>query len=304
VVGQQINLAVKGLPTDVTPTYQWTIPGAIFKDYQPDANNSHYVDVTDFASSSNSFYWSDGATGSGVNRTITCSTTVNGQSIPLTATLNVQRPDATITAKYGTIGAGLSVLSSSTPFLYFGTDSLDNIGIFFTMKNVTQPPGFSDGYFTWSQSLDMDSINVTTYTTSTNIAGSSTNTYTTNHIAVGGHDGGIPPMYPNSIDPYVVDSPVVGLDPDQLNVTRNFKATMYLMWQPLASSTGDNTVPVAIKSFQWSWSGTATNTNLATYPNGWELLPGSAHYPTNTTDTYVTNEPQWTFAAPQYTPPL
>ncbi len=285
MVGQQINLSIM-LPPAGTTAYQWSIPGmdagTAFKDYQPNATNSNYTPLapSDLTNSFVSFYCLAGGSISP-----NCTLTVNGHALTIPATINVVRPSATITATQGVIAADTNFQASQDgiPWLHFGRSG--RVGMYFTQTNSI-PSGYS-GIFQWVQLLNTDIITRTT-TTTTNTVG-----------VLPGNDGGINNEFPYGNDPGdpigTSDSPGSKLRTNNISVLKSFAATMYLMWQPDSTNAlvgGDRTVLVPLRSYQWSWNGTATNAAPTNNGTGWGLQ--SKSYPTATSDVDATIEPVWT----------
>ena len=127
------------------------------------------------------------------------------------------------------------------------------------------------------------------------------------HVDTGGCDTIYPyPGYPDSSG--AVDSPGSILQTNYTSVSRNFTATMYLMWQPNSTNAavnGDSVVWVPLRSYQWNWSGTATNASPTTNNGtGWGVATSSL--PSSTaTNVDTTNEPTWsTNSANNWNPPF
>lgn len=77
-----------------------------------------------------------------------------------------------------------------------------------------------------------------------------------------GLDGAYP--YQNNVNPVSTsDSPEVILLSTYATVTRNFNATMYLLWQ---STSSENSVPVPLGYIPWTFNGTATNSGTTQAP--------------------------------------
>jgi len=291
VVGQQINLTnyiSPNIPHSAITSYKWTIPGAnnttndmAFYDYEPNANNSGYTNLftpTNYTTNNYvNFYWSNG----GANQVVTCTEVVYGQTNTISASFNVVRPQAGILVNQGVTQGQILAdtdyrfsIIYGTPFLHFGTAITDS-GMTFSQTNSVPTP--FTGNFSWVQIITADSANYTTNTAS----------YT---LRKSGFDG---PDFPYASTPATTDSPGSQLRTIDTKVTRNFNATMYLMWQADSSSVGgDKTVPVPLRGFPWNWSGTATNAPPTNNGTGWGVE--SRVYPTNTVDVNVTNEVQWT----------
>ena len=294
-VGQQINLTnmVLGSATNAAVTsYHWAIPGAnnttndtAFYDYEPNATNSCYTNLftpTNYTTNSScNFYWSS----AGSNQVVYCTNVIYGQTNVVSATFNVSRPSAWIFATNGSIYADTNYKASGYPYLHYGNFRAGGVpGIKFYETNSALPSGFI-ATNVWNQIIVSDT---------TKRVGSSTTT--TNSF---GYDGDYDWEYPYSTNTPTSDSPGTPLRSDLTSVSRNFTATMYLMWQAATNSVnGDKTVVVPLRKYTWQWSGTATN-NAGT----WGLFPGSTNASATDINVDVTNEPTWsTNAAHNYYP--
>lgn len=117
-----------------------------------------------------------------------------------------------------------------------------------TFYPVGTPPGA--GNFLFAQIVTGDS---SVY----NGAGS-----TTTCTAVSGVDGAYP--YQNQVNPpSTSDSPELQLPNAVETITRNFNATMYLLWQPIPIATS---IPVPLGYIPWTFNATATNGGTAQAP--------------------------------------
>jgi hypothetical protein len=78
-----------------------------------------------------------------------------------------------------------------------------------------------------------------------------------------------------------------------LEVTRNFSASMYLMWKSATSGS----IPVPLGYVTWSWYGDAKQTNTTTHAWSLQSSPtnrsASAFHPTTTTQSF-NGYPTWT----------
>jgi len=305
-VGQQICLTnvISGFATNVVTSYHWHIPGVTgstndtaFYDYdEPNQINSNYTNLitpTDYTTNNYiNFYWCGDAT----NLPVSCTQVIYGQTNTVTATLNVQRPNAVISTDHGviavdagsyrTIQSGTNFIIDPSTALHFGSALTGATpGMKFGVDASAFPAGSnSTNNIIWNQVVNSDLSVVSTATS----ALTSTNS--------GGYDsGGKPGDYPYNYGNEADDSPGrAGLQTNYTSSTRSFTATMYLMWQPSTNMVGgDKTVPVALKCWPWHWSATATNGAPSA---GWGLE--NSTYPSTTSDVDVTSPPIWTNAAP------
>jgi hypothetical protein len=304
-VGQQICLtnSISGVPTNAITSYLWHIPGvtgstndsAIY-DYEPNQLNSNYTNlVTPTNYTTNSyikFYYCGDAT----NLPVSCTQVIYGQTNTITATLNVQRPNAVISTDHGiiavdagsywTIQSGTNYVIDPSTALHFGSVLTGATpGMKFGVNASVFPTGSNNSTnIVWNQVVNSDLSVISTATS----ALTSTNS--------GGYDsGGEPGDYPYDYGNEADDSPGrAGLQTNYTSCTRSFTATMYLMWQPSTTMVGgDKTVPVALRCWPWHWSATATNGAPSA---GWGLE--NSTYPSTTSDVDVTVPPIWTNAAP------
>jgi hypothetical protein len=304
-VGQQMNLTnmISGVSTNAITNWKWSIPGAngntntdtAIYEYEPTAQNSNYTNLvtpTNYLTNASgipfcNFYF----TAPGTNQ-VSCTTVIYGQTNTVSATFNVSRPHAVITASQGTIRAGFDPdYSDYLGYLHFGDPPTNyppspTPGMYFTQTNTPATGGFT-GMFSWVQVL-------------TNAAITRSPPLTNNTISVspGYDDGGGSGVFPEPLDTNdpvgTSDSPGANLPTDKNYCHQVFNATMYLMWKASTNSVnGDKTIMVPLRAFQWDWNATASNASPTTNDGtGWGIQ--SANYPTNTTDVDITNEPSWT----------
>ena len=287
-VGQQINLTnyiSTSIPASAITSYQWHIPGAnntandtAFYDYKPNTTSSNYTNLftpTNYTTNNYcNFYWSSG----GSNQVVTCTEVIYGQTNTVTATFNVSRPtDIITTPQIATIKVDTGDSSySPQPALYFGDIVTGTIpGITFTNA---APSASILGNNLWVQIINSAVITALPSTGSVPVF----------HSGVDSAKGFPYPSLNGGLD--TQDSPDLSLPfPTSLtNVSYNFRATMYLMWQP-NSSHGDKTVMVPLKAYPWHWGGTAVNTS-----GTWTGPESPSYPPTNAANVDVTNEPVWT----------
>jgi hypothetical protein len=176
----------------------------------------------------------------------------NGQA-PLTISafglFNMFRPQATVTTTTGTVAVDTNY-SGYAFALHYGNNVMDyaetNVGILF-IPTITIPDGFS-GYTEWVQVLNCSSGQ-------TEFPDHSWSPLNTIYNVLDGND-----PYPNA--PFddsttTADSPgIAGVDYD-LVLTRDFDASMWLMFTP----DGGHRVP--LNRVDWHWSGAATNTGTS-----------------------------------------
>jgi hypothetical protein len=288
VVGQQINLTnmISGVLTNAITSYQWHIPGAnnttndpAFYDYQPSATNSCYTNLftpTNYTTNSFiQFYWSS----AGTNQ-VSCTTVIYGKTSTVAATLNVLRPTSSLTAS--TTTTSLQTDNPRLPRVIFADVLGGTNGIIFT-GTVSAPAPFT-GTNVWNQIVNNDVEQVRSPLTSFQIQSS-------------GYDGTKNNWYPYQefVGANPVDSPGQGLFSFETNNTRQFTATMYLMWKADTNSVnGDKTVAVPLRSWQWNWGYTVTNAAPSTNGTSAWGIQASTNYPSyGLTNVDETNEPTW-----------
>jgi len=300
VIGQQINSSLYAPGLDIT-SYQWDVPGVggdAFSDFEPDANDSGYtaLEPKNLTGPSASFYW-QGDEGS---IPITCTVTLHGQPRTFTATLNVRRPDGDIIA---TVNNNVAVDTNYHPFsgmlcLHFGNNlGTGAEGMSFLATTITPPNDATGkpftGDFEWIQVINSDVFTDTLF----------------NGTLAFRASYGLDSTYPYNIDPRtgavifqqnpVTDSPGNLLPNPSLYIqyTRNFSATMFLMWRPNNLPAGENAVWVPLKSVDWSWSAVVTSpgTQNATWSLQTSPPPSSPGPPgTLVSEHLFPVEPQWT----------
>jgi hypothetical protein len=291
VVGQQMNLTTLVQPSNATvANSQWTVPGGDsdrIANYAPSSSSAAPpTTLTSFNNSSVLFYWI--STGNG--RTVQYTANVNGKSVQAQVTFNVSAPSpATPTVSLPT-GGQLSINNftgcannSGGPFLVFG--NLDPTspapgcagtttgypGIIFTPPTTSTPPGS----FLFVQLVTGDQI---TYTYPSG-SPSPLNCTATN---TPGLDGTYP--YPYNNVHTATDAPQSSLPSIYASSTRNFAATMYLMWQ----SNTSGSIPVPMGSTDWSFSGSTTQSNGI-----WSTPSGSGSNQSFVAASGISSFPHW-----------
>jgi len=198
------------------------------------SNSFNFATSSNLSSDNVSFYWVDG----GDSRQVQFSVTVNSVSNSATATFNVKRPTATVTATTGTVA-----IDSNFPpgfALHFG-NPLGTPGVTFT-PSVTIPSGFT-GSTEWIQMVNSNR------TFQPNVG--SQVVLTAN---------GLDTTYPYSFDNSTSDSPGTAFSAcDVTSATTNDSFTMWLMFKPDVSS-GSTAIWVLLRAVSWSWTGDASRT--------------------------------------------
>ena len=269
VVGQPITLTVSApsLPNCVTfynpmtggQTFypQWGTPtGTAVGGYSPQTSSASVSPVsTANTNSTYTFYWP--YAGNGYQETVRYYYAAWGYgnwSPTATATVNVTGVTSPLLTARTSVAATIDTLQgcSSSPGgteLVFGNISgivpgcpgaglSGTPGISFSASG-NQPGG---GSFIYVQLINSDSVSRTT------------STGTTPCSATPGDDGSYPYQSGN---PAPSDSPYAPLPITNTKVTRNFSATMYLLWQ----SNTANSIPVPLGSVPWVFNATATQSS-------------------------------------------
>jgi hypothetical protein len=292
VVGEQVNLSMQVLPAGTSVSnIQWIVPGTAVANYvaSNSAGTVTALSNSNLQSNSLTFYWGDAANGRVVNIsgkvTGTAYTgTSDGVTFNRSATFNIAAPSpATPTVSLPTNGQlninniGDCSGGSSGPNMVFGNISgplpggcvySGQAGITFSPPNTSTPPGS----FFFVQLINGD-----TYTLSR--TGASTTCTATN---TPGLDGAYP--YQNAVGHSVSDAPFSPLPVTYTNSSRDFTATMYLMWQ--SNTTGS--IPVPMGSVQWGFSGSTTQSN-----GTWSAPAGSGSAQSFVTASGTGSFPQW-----------
>jgi hypothetical protein len=280
VVGQKIDLKTTPAP-DEGQTQSWTIAGSPIGSYQLTENSAppcfeitnppqgcKTVTPPDQIDTSTELYW----TSQGTYEVDYQIQLTDGTSATETAQFNVMGP------------TNVSVQPTLGPVETFDSDKgwlliCGHPGPFFLGKecitleaSATIPTydGSKKGAFQWVQLLD---------------------SVTYDHVLESGHtkhcyypaglDTGYPYPYTKHDGSIVFDSPDVNLSADELQVAETFLATTYLEWD----SNLPDSIPVALGSTSWTWSGVAANQGgpwalvSSTGPTAEQFEP-SSNYPT------------------------
>ncbi len=277
VVGQQILLTSNpNLPANITVTDStWTVGGtriggytvnptsAIVKELKDDDLKNkptitfYWVYPTDSPVTLNYCVTIPGLSADDIANKLNCSLTEK-------ATFNVTGPgDAQMTTDpYSSVNIVQLIISPCRPvdltyFMQYGQTSgyfenqcpnmggeTGTPGVLFTAPGSSSP----SGTYSFVQYLNHDSMTYT-YT-----AGTSSETCSTKP----GLDGLYP--YPLYGDGEAADAPSVGLLPAYRKVSRNFDATMFLLW----TSSTPNSIPVPVGSQKWHFQASTRNPSAPT----------------------------------------
>ena len=271
VVGQQINLSLETNPEGEQPSnIQWTIGGNRIANYVVNgtgptgSSTASVTALADLSSPSFSYYWI--TAGQGLEVSVTA--TVFGTQLTKSASFNITAPNpAQPTVTLPTNGQlhinNVGDCSGGTPgpAMVFGSISGPNpgtctysgqAGIRFAPPSATSPPG----NFFFVQLITLEHV---TYT------GSNGSTNCTATVSPG-LDRDYP--YQRVTGQSVSDAPFAPLPSTYLTVSRDFGATMYLMWQ----SNTSGSIPVPMGSVAWGFSASTSqpqaNSGNWSAPNG------------------------------------
>jgi hypothetical protein len=297
VVGQQIALSAStSLPTCMSlQSQQWTAPtGTAVGGYtnaagtgKPDSTGGKVQPLPNSNAASFTFYWTAAGNPLSVSYSYTMT---NGSgsvtSSPVTANFNIAGPTnvtvftcgGTVTGPCSSNGPLGKVVINNGPQLQFGNVTTNtNVGIQFS-ASATAPSG-STNTFQWVQIITADTMQLTGCAV-----------LNCHPQVMGGSIPGLDTEYLYGTGVSVNDNPSIGLSPIYTEVSRNFAATMYVMW----SSGLTNSIPVPLGSVSWGFSGDATLSNVS--KNQWTLKPGAAgnNSPFQSSTSYA----QWTAWVP------
>jgi hypothetical protein len=271
IVGQPVELTTTPatLPGGFTVSKStWDIDGTTIKQYQGDASGIT-LQETDLDTQNTTYYWL--YPDSGLNVTYTyCATDTNGNQICTSpqakATYKATRPTMTLStwdSKEATIEhfTECAYHNEKEPYLGYGDlsgpvlgcpgDQEGTVGIKLTAS------GASGGKYVFVQIVDSD-FGLYTYPAPAGGGAAPPPDLCGPHA---GLDGGMPFPGVYKDDPSVAyDGPELPLDigTEPATATRNFHATMYLLWQPdQLSGTNTESIPVPIGHQDWQFIATA-----------------------------------------------
>lgn len=291
VVGEKVNLSLQFLPSSISVSnIQWTVPGTAVANYVAgnSAGTVTALSNSNLQSSSLTFYWGNAANGRAVSVsgkvTGTAYTgTVDGVTFSRGATFNVTAPSpATPTVSLPTGGhLNINTLTDcssnlSAPNMVFGNISGPNCSTGFYSGQagiISSPPTTSTppGSFFFVQLITGDTV---TY---------SRTGVTLTCTATNGLDRDYP--YERRTGQSVEDAPTTPLPSTYTTASRNFAATMYLMWQ----SNTQGSIPAPMGSVDWSFSGSTTQSN-----GTWGTPTGSGSAQSFAAVSGINSFPQWT----------
>ena len=289
VVGERISLSLESNPLGDDPTdIQWSIGGNRIANFVVNgtgptgASTGTVTQLTNLSTPDIVFYWINA--GQGFDVSVTAS--VFGAILTKHAYFNVVAPsNATPTVTLPTNGQlNINNLTDCSggqpaPSMVFGNISGANpgctysgqAGIIFTPPTTNNPTGT----FFFVQLVTGD--NITYSRTGATLTCTATNTP--------GLDGRYP--YQGVQAQAVNDAPFNPLPSTYTNSTRQFAATMYLMWQ----SNTTNSIPVPMGSVAWSFSGETSQP--APNTNSWSTPTGSGSAQTFVPASGASSYPQW-----------
>jgi hypothetical protein len=291
IVGQKINLQflLGGVNPPTLSNFNWSVQGPIETHFAAGPNFGGPIDLT-ATSGSNltniSFFWVNSGSYS-----VSVTALVGGTNVTATTTFAVVRPSGTIEAWPGLVAAD---------------DNYSESGYYLHLGTARQLIGYAGMYFNWSITMP-PGTNYNGGNTSSNyewvqLVNSASLVYQTNN-ATGGNYQGVSAFTNGLLDttyPYsdlvpqyhaTIDSPGTPLYVNATNapfktVSDSSAFTMWLMFQP----QGGEWVPLV--SLDWSWSGTATLTNVPTGGNYWNLTVSNG--PSHSFGSSTLAYPRWT----------
>jgi len=283
IVGQPVELTTTPatLPGGFTISNStWDIDGTTIKQYHEDDDDGISVDETDLEHANTSFYWL--YPDSGLNVTYTyCATDTNGNQICTSpqakAAFKATRPTMTLST-WDSKEASIEHLDDcdstgkydgKSPYLGYGdlsgpgpTCTVVWMQLDMPVLPQSGPPGIkltasgaSGGKYVFAQIVDSD---FGSYTSPTPAGGGPAPP-----PAICGPHAGLDGAFPYAgVDPrspwIAVDGPEMVLPAIYASGTRNFHASMYLMWQPdQLSETATASIPVPIGYQDWQFIATA-----------------------------------------------
>jgi len=283
VVGERINLSLETNPQGESPTnIQWSIGGQRVANYTPTLASSGLIKLENLTSPAFTFYWVK----AGQQIEVSVTATIFGATVTKYAYFNVVAPDPyqpTVTMPLGgqLFIRNLADCSGSIPGpnMVFGdiTGPFANCnyhgtaGIMFTAPATTSPPGS----FHFVQLVTADTI-VYNYAALPPMICTATN--------APGLDGSYP--YSGQVGLMVSDAPFHPLISTTVSSTRDFAATMYLMWK--SNTTG--AIPVSMGSVHWTVSGLSTKQA----DGSWVITSGSGSPDPFVASSGENSMPQWT----------
>ena len=288
--GQKINLTIGGASSS---TYEWTVPGETFYDYNPSKNIGQLVPDLEYDQALMTFYWTEG---NNDERIVTSSIVIEGKPVTVAGVIKVYKPVSTFVGKGGYIQVTNIAfeLHGDTPFPH---------GMAWDTSTVTVP--FSSGIFAFFQTGDVSRVGYTK-----NSAGAITGTYRLPSSDSHGLDGGVPysgvdfiwkmgqvvgrgldaDMQPvksagdSPSEGLAIYPPLISLD----KVVANDSYTTWLMFKP----DGSASCWVPLKSFGWAWGATADR-QVTAPPQIDTLVLSSTLLPGDKTGSNTIVFPQW-----------
>lgn len=293
VVGERINLSLETNPEGETPTsIQWSIGGNRVANYVANSASGTVTLLQNLTSPTLTYYWVT----SGQQIEVSLTATIFGTSVTKYAYFNVTKPDPNAPSVTLPTNGQLNINtltgctnSSGGPFLVFGNVSgpapgcpgvtTGQAGIIFAPPTTTPPTTSTPpGSFFFVQLVTGDTV----------VYSSPSGTTTCTATNTPGLDGAYPYPYNNIYT--ATDAPQSPLPSTYTNASRNFGATMYLMWQ----SNTSGSIPVPMGSVGWSFSGSTTQSPGSTPTNPlWGTPSGSGSRQQFAPASGIDSVPQW-----------
>ena len=263
IVGAKDTFSCELDPPVTITSYKWSVPGKIIDDWVASSQEAHIVPVTNFSQSQISFAWVDAGDG----REVSCTIVVKGFTLTAKTTVDVFRPQWTVSTSLGTVACNHDYnKSSGEDWVHFGGGSNGVPGITFTRHKIQY-----DGYKEWVQ-VGTESRRIKKNGAWRKKEGT-------------GLDHAYP--YPDDQENETNDSPgQTGENRDLTGVTEitvNDSHDMYFMFRPPVTGAS---VWVPLRKVHWTWNGDGAFTNSVG-----SLISGSGHADG---DQDTTDHPTWT----------
>lgn len=283
IIGERVNLSVETGSGEPPSNVQWSIGGNSVANYVANGSTGTVTALTNLTNDTLNYYWF--VSGQGIQ--ISATATVFGTEVTKYAFFNVAGPsekEPTVTLPTnGQINIKtLGPCSGGTPgpAMVFGSISGPNAGctysglagIDFTPPGATGPAG----NFFFVQLVTGDTVIYSR--TGATLTCTGTNTP--------GLDADYP--YQNKFNQLVNDAPFSFLPGTYTTSSRDFSATMYLMWQ----SNNPGSIPVPMGSVAWGFSGSTSQPQANS--GNWSAPSGSGSAQTFAPASSPNSFPQWT----------
>ncbi len=281
IIGRQMNYTAVVLPSDLTPTYSWSIPGTYVRDYKiiystsSAATSASVVKLSqsDLQKQSVTYYWVDGQDG----RALTVDATVSSKSLKAKTTCNVKEPSCnpfsqvldvahvdykrfSTSGTYNIAGSYIGLANRLPPALGVPYPFATIVGIYARHGATTPAPFASTGSYCWVQLIQSE---ITTCVHSGWLGD------WTEHLEP---NSGLDTTFPYDNIEYFSDSPGDAFTRGSYDYrfTDVMSFNFYVLYNP--GETNSIYVPVAKGSWWWSAQGWRPDTSD---PSGWVPVAGT-----------------------------